>query len=131
MEDNAESVGDHSQRFQRCILVGDVDPASLVTPKAFASSSPGLEQPWVRSNKNEENAESVGDHSQRFQRCILVGDVDPGLSLRSNPGLELANAFGVKAPLKLVGSFGVGALLRSVKTLRRWSALRSVKTLRR
>jgi len=23
------------------------------------------------------------------------GDVDPGLSLRSNPGLKLANAFGV------------------------------------
>src|ERR1700752_436697 len=68
--------------------------ASLVTPKACASSSPGLEQPWVRSNKNESNAESVGDNSQRFQRCKLVGDVDPTSLVTpkacasSSPGLK-------------------------------------------
>jgi len=31
----------------------------------------------------------------------------PGLSLRSNPGLELANAFGVKPELELANDFGV------------------------
>jgi len=31
----------------------------------------------------------------------------PGLSLRSNPGLELANAFGVNTGLKLGNAFGV------------------------
>ena len=31
----------------------------------------------------------------------------PGLSLRSNPGLKLANAFGVNPGLKLANAFGV------------------------
>jgi hypothetical protein len=31
----------------------------------------------------------------------------PGLSLYSNPGLELANAFGVKARIEIANAFGV------------------------
>ena len=31
------------------------------TPKAFARSSPGLEQPWVDKENGESNAESVGE----------------------------------------------------------------------
>jgi predicted outer membrane lipoprotein len=33
--------------------------------------------------------------------------IDPGLSLRSSPGLKLANAFGVYIGLKLANAFGV------------------------
>jgi hypothetical protein len=32
---------------------------------------------------------------QRLQRLQVFGELVPGLSLRSNPKLELANAFGV------------------------------------
>ena len=34
----------------------------------------------------------------------MFRDVIPGLSLRSNPGLELANAFGVSLELKLANA---------------------------
>jgi predicted outer membrane lipoprotein len=34
-------------------------------------------------------------------------DVIPGFSLRSNPGLRLANAFGVDDELRLANAFGV------------------------
>jgi hypothetical protein len=36
----------------------------------------------------------------------------PGLSRRSNPGLELANAFGVNTGLELRNAFGVNAALK-------------------
>jgi hypothetical protein len=69
---------------------------SLNTPKAFANFSPGLEQPWVSVLTNRCNAESVGELcasvGQRFQRC--VGNTKPTQGC-SNPGLKLANAFGV------------------------------------
>ena len=40
----------------------------------------------------------------------------PGLSLRSNPGLELANAFGVVPGPKLANTIGVFILFRSTHT---------------
>jgi len=70
---------------------------SDLTPKAFANSSPGLERsdnPGYEKNKRHTLKGFVG-------RRTLSGLVEttwamiPGLSLRSNPGLELANAFGV------------------------------------
>jgi len=42
-----------------------------------------------------------------FRVGTNLGDVIPGLSLRSNPGLELANAFGVILGLDLANGFGV------------------------
>jgi len=68
-----------------------------LTPKAFANSSPGLERsdnPGYEKNKRHTLKRFVG-------RRTLSGLIQtrwpmiPGLSLRSNPGLELANAFGV------------------------------------
>ena len=38
---------------------------------------------------------------------MINNDPTPGLSLRSNPGLELANTFGVTPGLKLASTFGV------------------------
>jgi hypothetical protein len=67
-----------------------------------------LEQPWVSVLTNRCNAESVGKLSasvgQRFQRCVDNETKTPGLSLSSNPGLKLVNAFGV---FKLAYAFGV------------------------
>ena len=41
------------------------------------------------------NPEGFRLKCERFQRYIICFIADPGLSLRSNPGLKLANAFGV------------------------------------
>jgi hypothetical protein len=64
-----------------------------------------LEQPWVSVLTNRCNAESVGKLSasvgQRFQRCV---DNETNPQGCSNPGLKLANAFGV---FKLANAFGV------------------------
>jgi len=72
---------------------------SPLTPKAFANFSPGFERsenpgtgplnfhkPWKGSSQGEP-----------FQGSAPVLFVYPGLSLRSNPGLKLVNAFGVLA----------------------------------
>jgi len=68
-----------------------------LTPKAFANSSPRLERsdnPGYEKNRRHTLKGFVG-------RRTLSGFIEmrwamiPGLSLRSNPGLELANAFGV------------------------------------
>ena len=39
-------------------------------------------------------------------------DITPGFSLRSNPGLRLANAFGVNDEPRLANAFGVNDELR-------------------
>ena len=52
------------------------------TPKAFANFSPGFER-----GENPGISTSPSDQQISFSY--------PGLSLRSNPGLKLANAFGV------------------------------------
>jgi hypothetical protein len=98
---NGDSVGEPcasvGQHFQRC--VGKTKP------------TPGLEQPWVSVLTNCCNAVSVGDSAasvgQRFQRCVDKTKPTPGLSLSSNPGLKLANAFGVIQTDALPKAFGV------------------------
>src|SRR5688500_2921059 len=57
------------------------------------------------------NPERVCASANAFSVHLLFDVGDPGLSLRSNPGLELANAFGVPAALELANAFGVPAAL--------------------
>jgi hypothetical protein len=71
----------------------------VITPKAFANSSPGLErqrQPWVAIRILQLNPERVCLGRNPFRVELNVYALIPRLSLRSNLGLKLANAFGVK-----------------------------------
>jgi len=68
------------------------------TPKALANSSPGLErkrQPWVKYRIPHQPCKGsmIGEPLQGSNLFLFAF---PGLSLCSNPGLELVNAFGVK-----------------------------------
>ena len=68
------------------------------TPKAFANFSPGLErkrQPWVSNSKYTLNPERVRPVANPYRVSIHRWVTTPGFSLRSNPRLKLANAFGV------------------------------------
>jgi hypothetical protein len=70
---------------------------STQTPKALANFSPGLvrsDNPGKAKLKIHINPERVRQLANPFRVKIFL-DVIPGLSLRSNPGLKLANAFGV------------------------------------
>src|SRR5689334_24878310 len=67
-----------------------------ITPKAFANFSPGLERSdnpgyGIRVQINPEGVRRKPTLSGLNAFLFL----DPGFSLRSNPGLKLANAFGV------------------------------------
>ncbi len=42
-----------------------------------------------------------------FQGLMVIYVLIPGLSLHSNPGLKLANAFGVNGGQSLANAFGV------------------------
>jgi hypothetical protein len=73
------------------------------TPKAFANFSPGFEHrenPWdmIQIATKPWKGSPVGEP---FQGLILFNVPIPGLSLRSNPGLKLANASGVTPRLQL------------------------------
>jgi hypothetical protein len=73
-----------------------------LTPKALANFSPGLarsDNPGTVS-LSRDNPERVRQLPNPFQglRALLI--VNPGFSLSSNPGLKLANAFGVKFKLR-------------------------------
>jgi len=68
------------------------------TPKALANFSPGFErsetpgslmQPIFQTLKGFDSIQTLTGFHAFFIRVV------PGLSLRSNPGLKLANAFGV------------------------------------
>ena len=86
------------------------------TPKALANFSPGLE----RSDNPGETQIKWRETLKGFiARGTLSGFTSsffyqyPGFSLGSNPGLELANAFGVFVVLtwlKLANAFGVTVL---------------------
>jgi len=68
------------------------------TPKAFANFSPGFERsenPGIRWTKFVLNPERVPLKTNPFRVGCVFNKWSPGLSLRSNPGLGLANAFGV------------------------------------
>jgi predicted outer membrane lipoprotein len=83
-----------------------------LTPKALANSSPGFERsenPGLNP-KYRFNPEEGSSCGEPFQGLCLCYCLIPGLSLRSNPGLKLANAFGVihiDPRLKLANAFGV------------------------
>jgi hypothetical protein len=69
-----------------------------LTPKALANFRPGL------ARSDNPGAVSLSrDNPEGFANCrtllmaLLI--VNPGFSLCSNPGLKLANAFGVKFKL--------------------------------
>ena len=67
-----------------------------VTPKALANFSPGLERSENPGTKTRKQLNPVRVYCEanpyRVQETVVI---HPGLSLRSNPGLKLANAFGV------------------------------------
>ena len=63
------------------------------TPKAFANFSPRFEH--ARTLGHNSNPEGFDVGQTVFQSSIVIYLLIPGLSLRSNPGLKLANAFGV------------------------------------
>jgi len=67
------------------------------TPKAFANFSPGFErsrEPWGKI-KIATKPWKGSPWEEPFQGSIAFLIMIPGFSLRSNPGLRLANAFGV------------------------------------
>src|SRR5829696_5180492 len=72
--------------------------AEVLTPKAFANSSPGLERsdnPGLANLETYKTLKGFGNwRTLSGFRFIFLG-VNPRLSLRSNLGLELANGFGV------------------------------------
>ena len=70
----------------------------LKTPKALANSSSGLErkrQPGDSKMKYTLTLKGLDGWRTLTGFNLRVNYQRPGLSLRSNPGLELANAFGV------------------------------------
>jgi hypothetical protein len=76
----------------------------LITPNAFANLSPGLERsdnPGYQYEKTGQTLKGLNPSARIDAEETLSGlahficDLIPGLSLRSNPGLKLANAFGV------------------------------------
>ena len=80
----------------------------MKTPVALANASPGLErkrQPWDLKQRLEPTLKALGlceGNPFRVQRIGVA--LTPRLSLRSNPGLTLANAFGVRT---IGNAFGV------------------------
>src|SRR5687767_10409349 len=75
----------------------------LSTPKALANSSPGLIQPWVKSSTKVLNSEGVPMQTEHFQ-CLLISWLDYPQGC-FNPGLELANAFGVLRPSNCITTY--------------------------
>jgi len=77
----------------------------LITPKALANSSPGLERsdkPGGNKTNRQQTLKAFALKTNPFRVDSSFLVLLPGLSLCSNPGLELANAFGV-----LANAFGV------------------------
>jgi hypothetical protein len=70
----------------------------VITPKVFANSSPGLEQsdnPGIDSSNIFLTLKGLLSRQTLSGLNQLVARGFPELSLRSNSGLELSNAFGV------------------------------------
>ena len=70
---------------------------TAITPKAFAKFSPGFELTRTLGSVHikRSNPERVRQPSNPFRVGNGFFKANPGLSLRSNSGLKLANAFGV------------------------------------
>jgi len=80
---------------------------------------------WLIAAQGSSAARTLGTHKKRlanpervyceanpFRVTSEIEMMIPGLSRRSNPGLELANAFGVNTGLELRNAFGVNAALK-------------------
>ena len=69
----------------------------LDTPKAFANFSPGLrDNPGSAIRRSTQTLKGlIPRMPNAFSVYVAFCICAPGLSLRSNPGLKLANAFGV------------------------------------
>jgi len=61
------------------------------TPKAFATFSPGFKIEIVLNPERLANRQTLSGFLRRYSLC------SQGCRWRSNPGLKLANAFGVLA----------------------------------
>src|SRR5215216_6752650 len=65
----------------------------MITPKALANSSPGLERsdnPGFRYLKYRINPERVPSATNPLRVWFIFRNVDPGLSLRFNPGAGIS-----------------------------------------
>ena len=71
--------------------------AEVQTPKALANFSPGFEcsENPGSSNQNQYKTLKGFDGRRTLSGFNSNRMSNPGLSLRSNPGLKIANAFGV------------------------------------
>jgi hypothetical protein len=70
----------------------------ITTPKAFANFSPGLERqdnPGAAMRTGGKTLKAFANSRTLAGFKKIFDIVIPGLSLRSSPGLKLANAFGV------------------------------------
>jgi len=73
---------------------------AMLTPKAFANLSPGLERsdnPGIENSKLRPTLKGLGGWRTLSGLCVYLEFVPRGSRGRSNPGLKLANAFGVMA----------------------------------
>jgi hypothetical protein len=69
-----------------------------LTPKALANVSPGLPQPWDLERKASKTLKALGLCDVNSCRVEKNGDLFKP-RVETNPGLTLANAFGVKIKL--------------------------------
>jgi len=82
---------------------------SGLTPKAFANSSPGLERidnPGITKEKCAQTLKGFANCRTLSGLIAKCREYNPRFSLRSNPGLKLANAFGVNV-VRLSNAFGI------------------------
>jgi hypothetical protein len=86
-----------------------VRPQFEFTPKGFANFSPELERsdnPGNKRTKHIQNPERVRGERNPFRVERLFQTRFPELSLRSNSGLKLANAFGVISRVEICERVG-------------------------
>ena len=78
-----------------------MNPSGKLTPKAFANFSPGLvrsDNPGIIKKEKPRTLKGLGLCAVNpFRVSLVIRYAIPGFSLRSNPELKLANAFGVFA----------------------------------
>jgi hypothetical protein len=68
----------------------------LITPKAFANFSPGLEQPWVSVLTTVVTLKALANSAHLLANAFSVASEKRNQPQGwNNPGLKLANAFGV------------------------------------
>ena len=93
------SIERYPQITQRSTAATKTDDGKLnPTPKVFANSSPGLSfwQPWDKEVPvSHQTLKGFANGANPFRVPSAITHLIPGLP-KLNPGLELANTFGVK-----------------------------------